>query len=309
MTAWVIYRHSFSGLTEKDYEIHKLIEEAEKLNFRLEVFSPEQFEIIVNREDRKSILIDGQTIQLPDFVIPRLGAGTSYFALSVIRHFERLGVYVLNSSLAIDTVKDKLFTVQIMAENGFPIPNTILAKFPIDMSVLDKHFKFPLVVKSLSGSKGSGVFLCKEREMFEDLLALIQEANPKSNFILQEYIAHSHGRDLRVLVLGGQVLCAMERKSQNDGFKANYSLGGTTHFYEVDKELEALVLQIASVLALDFSGIDLLFDQDGFKVCEVNSSPGFKGMELANERNIAKELLLFASKNSQSKIVAKEINA
>ena len=308
MTAWVIYRHSLSGLTEKDYEIHRLIEEAEKLNFRLEVFSPEQFEIIVNREDRKSILIDGQTIQLPDFVIPRLGAGTSYFALSVIRHFERLGVYVLNSSLAIDTVKDKLFTVQIMAENGFPIPNTILAKFPIDMSVLDKHFKFPLVVKSLSGSKGSGVFLCKEREMFEDLLALIQEANPKSNFILQEYIAHSHGRDLRVLVLGGQVLCAMERKSQNDGFKANYSLGGTTHFYEVDKALEALVLQIASVLALDFSGIDLLFDQDGFKVCEVNSSPGFKGMELANERNIAKELLLFASKNSQSKIVAKEIN-
>jgi gamma-F420-2:alpha-L-glutamate ligase len=308
MTAWVIYRHSLSGLTEKDYEIHRLIEEAEKLNFRLEVFSPEQFEIIVNREDRKSILIDGQTIQLPDFVIPRLGAGTSYFALSVIRQFERLGVYVLNSSLAIDTVKDKLFTVQIMAENGFPIPNTILAKFPIDMSVLDKHFKFPLVVKSLSGSKGSGVFLCKEREMFEDLLALIQEANPKSNFILQEYIAHSHGRDLRVLVLGGQVLCAMERKSQNDGFKANYSLGGTTHFYEVDKALEALVLQIASVLALDFSGIDLLFDQDGFKVCEVNSSPGFKGMELANERNIAKELLLFASKNSQSKIIAKEIN-
>ncbi len=308
MTAWVIYRHSFSGLTEKDYEIHRLIEEAEKLNFRLEVFSPEQFEIIVNREDRKSILIDGQTIQLPDFVIPRLGAGTSYFALSVIRHFERLGVYVLDSSLAVDTVKDKLFTVQIMAENGFPIPNTILAKFPIDMSVLDKHFKFPLVVKSLSGSKGSGVFLCKEKEMFEDLLALIQEANPKSNFILQEYIAHSHGRDLRVLVLGGQVLCAMERKSQNDGFKANYSLGGTTHFYEVDKALEALVLQIASVLALDFSGIDLLFDQDGFKVCEVNSSPGFKGMELANERNIAKELLLFASKNSQSKIIAKEIN-
>ncbi|MFC3812208.1 ATP-grasp domain-containing protein [Lacihabitans lacunae] len=308
MTAWVIYRHSLSGLTEKDYEIHRLIDEAEKLNFRLEVFSPEQFEIIVNREDRKSILIDGQTIQLPDFVIPRLGAGTSYFALSVIRHFERLGVYVLNSSLAIDTVKDKLFTVQIMAENGFPIPNTILAKFPIDMSVLDKHFKFPLVVKSLSGSKGSGVFLCKEREMFEDLLALIQEANPKSNFILQEYISHSHGRDLRVLVLGGQVLCAMERKSQNDGFKANYSLGGTTHFYEVDKALEALVLQIASVLALDFSGIDLLFDQDGFKVCEVNSSPGFKGMELANERNIAKELLLFASKNSQSKIIAKEIN-
>ena len=168
---------------------------AKEEGIQLEVVRPEQVDLVVTQEDRKSIQLDGKPTPLPDFVLPRMGAGTTYFALAVIRHLERLGVNSFNSSSSIDTVKDKLFTHQILAQNNIPVPKTMLAKFPLDFEVVREQFGFPVIVKTLSGSQGKGVFLSRTEKEFTDLIQLVEVTNPTTNLIIQEFVETSFGRD------------------------------------------------------------------------------------------------------------------
>ena len=112
--------------------------------------------------------------------------------------------------------------------------------------------------------------------------------------IIQEYIKFSEGRDLRVIVVGGRVIGAMQRTSTDGSFKANISRGGKGEPYDVDDEMEMLAIQVAKVLDLDVAGVDLLFHNDGYRICEANSSPGFKGFEQALGINIPQKIFDYA---------------
>ena len=296
MRGWVLFRGSASILNKSNesYECERLLEVASKSNIDLKVYAPEQFDLTVTREDKQSVLIDGHSTELPDFVIPRLGASTTYFSLAVVRHLERLGVYSVNNSQAIETVRDKLYAHQILAEAGLPVPKTMLVKFPVDMDKVEKLIGFPVVVKTLSGSHGSGVFLSEDRRSFKDLMQLIEVTNSSANIILQEYIATSKGRDLRVLTVGGRVTACMERTAAaEDDFKTNFSAGGNVANFEITPEIEWLATQTSQILNLDFAGIDLLFGDEHFYVCEGNSSPGFKGIEQVCELDVPEQLFHF----------------
>ena len=293
MKGWIIYRDSAASLRPEAYEIHRLVKAGQKAGIELVVYAPEQFDLTVTREDERSILLDGEYVGLPDFIIPRMGAGTTYFTLAIIRHLERLGVYSVNSSTSIDTVKDKLFAQQILAENNLPTPKTMLVKFPVDVSRVEKILGFPVVVKTLSGSQGSGVFLSKGKTEFHDLMQLIEATNKTANIILQEFIKDSHGRDLRVFTIGGRAVACFERRAEGDAFKANFSAGGSVVEHEITPEIEWLATQTSNVLNLDVAGIDLLFNGDHYLICEANSSPGFEGLETCLDRNMADEIMHF----------------
>ncbi|MDA3845841.1 MAG: RimK family alpha-L-glutamate ligase [Vallitaleaceae bacterium] len=290
---WIIYKVPENELNETHYETKRFIEEAKLMDIELEIYSPNQIEIIVTREDKRSIFVNGQVVDLPDFVLPRMGSGTTYFALALIRHLERLGVPCINTSLSIETVRDKLYSHQILAEKNLPVPKTMLMKFPIDIELIKRHFTFPIVIKTLSGSLGKGVFQAKNEESFMNLARIIEIANPNINIILQEMVTDSHGKDLRVFVVGGRVIGCMKRESSSDDFRANYSAGGTVAPYELTHAIEWLALEATKVLGLDISGVDLLFDGDQFKICEVNSSPMFKGMESCLEVNVPSEIFQY----------------
>lgn len=293
MRGWILYDETANHLKPETYEIERFIRMAEEQQIDLEVFKPEQFELIVTQDDRKSVLVDGKILPLPDFLLPRMGAGTTYFALAVIRHLERLGVKTFNSAGSIDTVKDKLYTHQILAEHNFPVPKTMLAKYPIDVDLVESSIGFPIVIKTLSGSQGSGVFLAESKSKFEDVMELINATRSNANIILQEFIESSKGRDLRVFTIGGRAVAAMKRISQDGSFKANFSRGGLVEPVELTPEIEWLATETSRILKLDIAGIDLLFDGDHFKICEANSSPGFEGIEQVCDVNIAEEIYNF----------------
>ena len=118
--------------------------------------------------------------------------------------------------------------------------------------------------------------------------------------IVQEYIKHSEGKDLRVIVIGGKVIGAMLRESTDGSFKANISRGGAGKPYEVDDELEMLSIQVSKTLNLDIAGVDLLFHPDGYRICEANSSPGFRGFEEALSINIPEKIFAYAKLRSNS---------
>lgn len=169
----------------------------------------------------------------------------------------------------------------------------MLVKFPVDVDLVERHLGFPVVIKTLSGSQGSGVFLSHKAREFDDLMQLIEATNKNTNIILQEFIANSHGRDLRVFTIGGRVAGCYERRGQEDSFKANVSAGGSARPFEVTPEIEWLATQTANILDLDVSGIDLLFDNGHYKICEANSSPGFEGLESCLNVDIAAQILHF----------------
>ncbi len=283
MKIWILKRRE----TFDCYENERFHEEAKKLGFEVETVAPEDFDIITTKEGKKSILHKGENVELPDCLLPRMGSGTTYFALAVIRHLERLGVFVLNQSHSIESSKDKLATVQILASNNIPTPKTMLAKFPLNIDIIEKEFDYPLVVKTISGTFGKGIFLCKDRNQLEDLGGLIEiSKNPSINVIIQEFISSSSGKDIRVVVIGGRAIGAMLRKAQEGKFKANYSAGGTVEPLKLNPAMEWLAVESAKLLDLEIAGVDLLFDGDHYKICEVNSAPQFRGFEEATKINV-----------------------
>src|SRR5690625_459789 len=179
MKGWILYDDFNGGLKKERHEIDRFLEEAENQGIELKVISPDQFDLVVTRDDRESVIIDGEVETLPDFFLPRLGASTTYFALAVIRHMERLGVYTINESESIEAVKDKLYTQQILASKNMPVPKTMLAKYPINTDMVEKHFGFPVIIKTLSGAQGTGVFLAEDRSKFDDLMGMIDATNSK----------------------------------------------------------------------------------------------------------------------------------
>ena len=286
---WLLVKPQF----QDSYETIRLIEEFKNHNIDVKIIDPNEIDIFVNKENKQSILVNGESLPLPKFVFPRTGSGTTYYIKAVIRHFERMGVVIINNSDAIENVKDKLYSHQILAQSNLDIPKTLLLKHPIDIDFVQKHIGFPAIVKTISGSYGKGVFLAETKKQLRQLLTMAEITKKSYNIIIQEFIKDTWGKDLRVLVVNNRVVGCMMRQATDDDFRANISRGGSGIPYEVNEQIEWLASESSKALNLDIAGVDLLFDNGGFKICEVNSNPGFEGMELYTKKNIAEEIVQF----------------
>ncbi len=173
-------------------------------------------------------------------------------------------------------------------------------KHPMSMKYVRSEIGFPLVIKTITGTEGVGVHLCKSEEALKELLGILADQMENKPIIIQEFIPSSYGSDLRVFVVGGEAVGCMQRIAST-GFKANYSLGGRVEPYLMTPEIKSLAEAAANIVGLEVAGIDLLFDNGKFKVCEANSSPGFKGMELANKVDIADTIMSYVEKTVEER--------
>lgn len=293
MEVWVLYGDDIESNADLAHECRRFLKEGERMGIDVKIIKPGQFDLLVSHDDRESILIDGKPVPLPDFVFPYFNHNDQgYFPLAIARQLERLGVHVFNGADVIETVRDKLHTHQILAESGIDTPDTMLAKFPVDIKLIEDTIGFPVVVKTLNGALGIGVFLLESQSAFRDLMDLVGETNPNLQLIFQKFMSVSKGRDLRLLTVDGEVVAAMERRAQDGGFKANYSSGATVHEFVPDQEAIDIAVRTAEVLNIDIGGIDLLFKEGGgYTICEANTFPGFKGLEKASNVNVAGKIL------------------
>jgi gamma-F420-2:alpha-L-glutamate ligase len=286
---WMLVKDRFW----ESYETNRLIEEFQKQDIEIQLVDPNTIDIFVNKDNKKSILVNGEPSDLPKFVFPRTGSGTSYYIKAVIRHFERMDIPVINSSDAIDNVKDKLYTHQILAQSNLDIPKTMLLRYPIDIDFVEKNIGFPVIVKKISGSYGRGVFLCEDKKQLRQLVTMAELTKKSYDIIIQEFIKDTWGKDLRVFVVNNKVVGCMMRQATDEDFRANISRGGEGFPYEVNEQIEWLSSESSKALDLDIAGVDLLFQNGGYKICEVNSNPGFEGMEMFTKKNIAGEIVSF----------------
>ena len=281
MRGWLLFHNDVADDVPEAPEMRRFMEVGKRRGIKLDVLRPRDFELIVSTEREWRAEYAGGKLPRPDFIIPRTGSETSYFTLAVIRQFERMGVPLITGAEAVEACADKLQTLQLLSASGLPIPRTILAKFPVDVDLIERELGFPVVVKKLRSTRGAGVVLCQDRDQFDDLASLLGEAAHQSDFIFQQYIAKSHGRDVRLLVIGGLVAAAMERRSLTGNFKSNISLGGIGECVDPPEEMARLAIEAAKSLRLDIAGIDMLYDEKGYRICEANSAPGFVGLEKA----------------------------
>ena len=286
---WIL--HYASGIDA--YENQKLLACLEKNSMRGCVLEPKYFDIIVSRSSSKSIRYKGEKIELPDLVLSRTGAGTNYFTRSVMRQIEKFGIPVINDADSISRVSDKLLTSQLLVKENLPIPKTILVNGDVDVELIEKEIGFPCVVKATSGSKGNTVHLCHNKKDFVGLMSLLASISLKKTMIIQEFVDAQPGTDLRVWVIGGKTVVAMKRIGAEGDFRANISQGGTAELFEVTDEVDYLARETARVLGLQIAGVDLLFDKDGYKICEANSSPGFEGMDKYCGQDMAQRIVDF----------------
>lgn len=262
-----------------EYETARLVETFTAKGISVRTAHPDDFDIVVDHDIRKGVKLHGQDIEMPKLVLARLGAGILPFQLAVLRHFEQAGVGCVNPSNSIETVKDKLRTSQILSRHGIPIPPTMMVRMPIDDNLVETNIGFPCVIKVVTGSYGEGVYLCEKKRDYRKLMEFIDNLGNKKTMIVQKYMNYRVGEDLRVLVVGGKTIGAMKRTAPEGDFRANITGGGTGELFEVNAEIDFIARETAKVLGLDIAGVDLLFTETGYVVCEANSNPGFSGFE------------------------------
>jgi len=296
MRCWLFFNRDVAPGVPEAPEIMRFVEAAKALDIELHILKPSAFDLVVDSAHNWSAIYQGRELKKPDLIIPRCGSETSYFTLAVLRHFERQGVAIANNPAAVESVADKLHTLQVLAGAKLPIPKTILGKFPIDVDLVERELGFPVVVKKLRGTRGAGVVLCENRSQFDDLANLLDGATSNTDFLFQQYIKASHGRDVRVLVIDGRAVAAMERQATDGGFKSNISLGGSGRPFKLTKAMADLAVSVARELHLEIAGIDILFDKDGYRICEANSAPGFQGLERACAIDVPEMIFLAMGK-------------
>lgn len=212
--------------------------------------------------------------------------------------FERSGIPVFNSAEAIALSDDKIKTYDRLVELGLPIPETIVAPKTFGLSIernrgfieaIVDYFGYPFIMKEAFGSFGEQVYLVtSEKELFFYL-----EKIAGAPFVFQEYIASSYGVDLRLQVVGDEVVAAMKRRSEGD-FRANVSAGGMMEPYEPTKAECDLAVKATKAMGADFAGVDLLLGENGRRyICEVNSNAHIRNLFDCTGINVAPFILAY----------------
>lgn len=281
MHGWILHNNT------DIHELKRVAEEAAKANILLELINPKDIELLLDNANDGTIYVKGVKKELPEFAVAAFLNEMDYYNLAVLRQLNVLGVLCLNTAEVKLKTGDKLVTSQILAQHGIPVAKTALLRPGSDLKRTESEFGFPLIMKVLRGSKGKGVMLVRSVEELKNLVELYEAAGCQDEILIQEYIATTKGKDLRVFILGGKAIACFIRQNSGDGFKSNISGGGHGKACEMNAEIRELAEKVAGILGLNIGGIDLLFGPDGFIVGEANSLPGFQGLEAATGLNIA----------------------
>ena len=230
-----------------------------------------------------------------DAVIPRVGASVTFYGAAVVRQFETMGAYCVNGSVAITRSRDKLRSLQLLAQRGVGIPATAFAHSPDDINGLIREVGgAPLVVKLLEGTQGLGVVLAETQKAAKSVIQGFMGLS--ADILVQEFIEEAGGSDLRCFVVGDRVIAAMQRTAPEGDFRSNLHRGGVAELVRLSPAERKTAVNAAKIMGLRVAGVDLLRADRGPLVMEVNSSPGLAGIEEATGKDVAGIIIDYTEK-------------
>jgi len=282
------------SLEPNNYSNLKIIEASEQNGHFCEILNTKRCYLNIE-SDKPEVHYDGKVLPHYDVIIPRIGPSITKYGMAVVRQFEAMGTFCLNSSLSIGTSRDKLAAHQALAINRIPMPDTAFANSPRDTeNIIDLTAGAPLVVKLLESSQGKGVILAETKKAASSVISAFQKLN--APFIVQNFIKDSNGSDLRLFVIGGKVIASMMRSASDDDFRSNLHVGGKASKVKITQDERKIAKQATKAMGLNIAGVDILRSSEGPKVLEVNSSPGLQGIETINNINVASMIIDYLEK-------------
>jgi ribosomal protein S6--L-glutamate ligase len=289
----------------------RLREEAEKLGWKYYLYkltggyttSPDGALRLHNKDDEKGFEVSGaDTVAIIRGSVTRKDSW-----MDIVSLLEKHSVCVVNSRETISVCADKYRTSLRLADYGVKQPVTHLVNDPenSEQAFENLNTQYPIILKTLRGSKGVGVLFVESAKALDSIVQLIHKQDEDADLLLQEYIKTDY--DARVLVLGGKVLSTMKRPVIEGDFRSNVSQGSKPQKLELTElEIEESLKAAKAVNGL-WTAVDFIPSKNRTKeppfIIEVNSSPGTEGMEEATGRNISKEILeFFADKKNWVKV-------
>ncbi|MCA9405839.1 MAG: 30S ribosomal protein S6--L-glutamate ligase [Candidatus Omnitrophica bacterium] len=278
------------------YSTKRLKEAAQKREHSIRILNPNKFSLFLE-ESIPDVHYQQKPLEHFDAVIPRIGASITFFGTAVVRQFEQMGVYCLNTSLGILTARDKLRSIQLLARHHIGIPETTFVKERGDvLSAIKDIGGAPVIIKLLEGTQGIGVILAETNKIAEAIVETLHST--KQNVLIQKFVSESKGKDIRAFVIGGKVVAAMRRTAQGDEFRSNVHRGGKVEALELSEQYEKTAIQATQIMGLSVAGVDMLEGKNGPIVLEVNSSPGLEGIERATGIDIAGAIIDYIEEQS-----------
>lgn len=290
------------------YTTQRFLDEAKKLNIPAYGLMAESANIaegqIWNSGDEKNKFdIDSEnTICIVRGSVARRDA-----YLDLISQLEKLGVCVVNSRQTISICADKYRSALRFADTGVPTPKTALVQseetLQSSLDIIGEEY--PMILKTLRGSKGVGVIFIESRRQLTSLIQLLWKQDEKTEILLQSYIKSDF--DVRVIILNNEILASMRRDVLKGDFRSNYSQGAKVKEYPLNDEEERICIDASKAVDGIYTAVDFIKNGKDTFVLEVNSSPGTEGIEEATGRNLIKEVLVHFKNKENWRWVAEEI--
>ena len=246
---------------------------------------------------RPIVYYGGESLKDVDAIIPRIGASNTFYGTAVVRQFETMDCLCLNPSISISNSRDKLRSMQILAEAGINMPVTGFASHTKDIEgVIESVGSTPLVMKLLQGTQGQGIVLAETRKAAESVMSAFRQLD--ADIMVQEFIKESSGTDIRAFVIGNRVVAAMRRIAPEGEFRSNLHRGARVEKITLTDQENQIAIRAANILGLNIAGVDLMRSDRGPLILEVNSSPGLQGIETCTNVDIASQIITFIERKS-----------
>ena len=285
--------HGDNAITAK-----RIKEEADKLKLPNYIVGIDGTHISYNNGTYTIHELDDETgfqISSYDTVVFIRGTPTKDSSLNLVSELEKLGICVVNSRETISIAADKFRTYIKLKDYGLTQPKTVLVPNEdfLETAVENLDTKFPIIMKTLRGSKGVGVLYIESERALTSIVQLMYKTDSNADLLIQEYIKTDF--DVRAIVLDGQVIATMQREVVEGDFRSNFSQGSKVKSYKLTELEVEQVLLAAKALGGILSAVDFIASKNPQKnppyILEVNSSPGTEGIEEANNKNIVKGIL------------------
>jgi len=229
---------------------------------------------------------------LSALIIRPIGRGSLeeiIYRMDLLHRLQRLGMLIVNPPLSIERSVDKYHTLALMEEQGLPVPQTVVTESPEEALKAFHELGGDVVIKPLFGSRGIGSTRVSDSDVAERLFRAIVFYH--GVLYLQKFIPHGTS-DIRAFVVGDEVIAAM-RRVMSGSWKTNVSLGARPVSLNLCRELERLAVKTAEVIGCKIAGVDILESEAGPVVIELNSQPGWRGLQSVAKVNIAEEIAEF----------------
>lgn len=277
------------------YSTKRLVEAAEAKGWEVRVIDYLKCSIEIMKGELHINYL-GEQLPVPDAIIPRIGASRTFYGTAMVRHFEMMDVFSTSGNLAIARSRDKLRSLQILSKYDVDMPKTVFASNKSSAKdIIALSGGAPLVLKILEGTQGVGVVLVDTEKAAKSVLDAFYGMDV--NLLVQEFIEEAGGADIRVFIVGGEIVGAMKRQGAEGDFRSNLHQGGSATAHKLTRKEKSTALAAAKAMGLGVCGVDMIPSARGPLVMEVNSSPGLEGIEKSTNIDIAGKIMNHIEKN------------